>query len=180
MKTLFCSIFFLLMPFAVFAQDYDSFVLKYQSVQAGSDRIFLEYVLEQPRQHSIDTALKNGAIFKLQFDIEVSEKKFFRNKIVTTAALSYYLRYDPLTRQYTAMQESKTIARNADANFLLNLLLQHVTIDIPCKLAKESAYFIQTKVDLVQTNARTWFGSEMLIGPNKVIQPIEFSYEFVM
>lgn len=168
------------MPFVVWAQDYDSFVLKYQSVRAVSDRISLEYVLEQPQQHSIDTALKNGAIFKLQFEIEVLEKRFFRNKLVTTAALSYYLRYDPLTRQYTAMQESKTIARNADANFLLNLLLQHVTIEIPCILTKKNAYLVNTKVDLVQSNARNWFGSDMLIGPDKVIQPIEFSYEFVM
>lgn len=178
MKLLFCSIFLLLMPCYVHAQDYDSFVLKYQSVRAAENLVSLELVLEQPKQHNIDAALKNGAILKLVFDIEVLEKKFFRNKLATTASLSYYLRYDPLTRQFTAMQESKTIARNADADFLLNLLLQHIKIEIPCKLEQNVTYLVQTKVDLLQSNARSWFGTDMLIGPDKIIQPVEFEYEF--
>lgn len=180
MKLLFCSLFLLLLPFSAAAQDYDSFVLNYQSVQAKEDKLCLEFVLEQPKEHKIDVALKDGAILKLVFDIEIAEKKFLRNKMLTNASFAYYLRYDPLTRQYTAMQESKTIARNADASFLLNVLIQHVTVEIPCKLEKNIKYAVHTKVDLSQSNARTWLGTNMFVGPDKIIQPVEFEYEFTL
>lgn len=178
MKLFFCSLFLFLLPFSVLAQDYDAFVLNYQSVQAHSDKICVEFVFEQPKKHKIDTALKNGAILKLVFDMEVAEKKFLRSTTITTASFAYYLRYDPLTRQYTAMQESKTIARNSDANFLLNVLIQHVSVEIPCALHKNSKYVLRTLVDLSQSNARTWLGTNMLVGPDKIIQPLEFEYEF--
>lgn len=178
MKFICCIFFILILPVTSFAQEYDSFLLSYQQVRVEDGVLRLELVLEQPKEHKISAALKNGAILKLTVETQVFEKKFFRNKALTAGTLTYYLRYDPLTKQFNAMQEAKTIARNLDAEFLLNILIQHISIDIPYPFEANTDYLLKTKIDLVQSNAKNWLGQNMIFGPDKIIQPLEFDYEF--
>ena len=166
------------MPFALHAQDYDSFVLNYQSVQVLKDKIRFELVFEQPKKHKIANVLKKGAILKLIVDTELQQKKFLKNTVLSSHSLMYYLRYDPLTKQFTAMQDSNTIARNSDAEFLLNLLIKNIVFEIPCRIEKRKQYVLKTKIDLIQSNVQSWFGVAQLLEPDKVIQPLAFEYDF--
>lgn len=169
---------FFFLPMTSYAQDYDSFVLTYQSVQIFEKNIAVELVFEQPKQHKIEAVLKKGAILNLVIQTELAEKKFFRNKVITKHILNYYLRYDPLTRQFSAIQDAKTIARNADSVFLLDVIIKHIQYEIPCTLEKNVKYTLHTKIDLMQSNAKSWLAPVDFIEADKVIQPFEFDYDF--
>ena len=97
---------------------------------------------------------------------------------ITKHILNYYLRYDPLTRQFSAIQDAKTIARNADSVFLLDVIIKHIQYEIPCTLEKNAKYTLHTKIDLVQSNAKSWLAPVDFIEADKVIQPFEFDYDF--
>ncbi|MDE5680738.1 MAG: DUF4390 domain-containing protein [Mailhella sp.] len=179
MKVFFGYFFFFCLPFALHAQDYDSFVLNYQSVQVLEDKIRFELVFEQPKKHKIANVLKNGAILKLVVDTELQQKKFLKNTVLSSHSLMYYLRYDPLTKQFTAMRDSNTFARNADAEFLLNLLIKNIVFEIPFHAEKRKQYVLKTKIDLIRSNEQSWFGVVQLLEPDKIIQPLEFEYDFL-
>ncbi len=76
------------------------------------------------------------------------------------------------------MQDSNTIARNSDAEFLLNLLIKNIVFEIPCRIEKRKQYVLKTKIDLIQSNVQSWFGVAQLLEPDKVIQPLAFEYDF--
>lgn len=173
------SLFFLFfLPMAAHAQDFDSFVLSYQSVQVLEDKIAVELVFEQPKKHKIETALKNGAVLNLVIQTDLMQKRFFKDKFLTTHTLTYYLRYDPLTRQFSAIQDAKTIARNVDAVFLLDVIIKHIQFEIPYHLEKNTEYSLHTKIDLLHSGAKSWLSPVPLIEPDKIIQPFEFDYDF--
>lgn len=173
------SLFFIfVLPMVSFAQDYDSFVLTYQSVQVFDEKIAVELVFEQPKKHKIETVLKNGAILNLVIQTELAQKKFFRDKFITNHILVYYLRYDPLTRQFSAIQGAKTIARNADPVFLLDVIIKHIQFEIPYQTEKDTNYRLHTKIELVQSNTKSWLAPVDFIEADKVIQPFEFDYDF--
>lgn len=175
----FVSVFFIfILPFVSHAQEYDSFVLTYQSVHVLEESIAVELVFEQPKKHKFEAALKKGALLTLVIETELVQKNFFRNKLLTTHTLTYYLRYDPLTRQFSAIQDAKTIARNVDALFLLDVLIKHVNFEIPYQIEKNSAYRLHSKIDLVQANTQSWLSPVQFIGSEKIIQPFEFDYDF--
>ena len=178
MKFLTALFFIFVLPFAGYAQEYDSFVLTYQGVQVLEKSIAVELVFEQPKKHKLETSLKKGALLTLVVETELLQKNFFRNKLVTAHTLTYYLRYDPLTRQFSAIQDAKTIARNADANFLLDVIIKNINFEIPYQTEKKSAYRLHTKIDLVQANTQSWLSPVLLIGSEKIIQPFEFDYDF--
>lgn len=173
------SLFFIFaLPMVSFAQDYDSFVLTYQSVQVFEDNIAVELVFEQPKQHKVEAVLKKGAILNLVIQTELAQKKFFRDKVLTQHLLTYYLRYDPLTRQFSAIQDAKTIARNADPVFLLDVIIKHIQFEIPYQLEKNKKYTLHTKIDLMQSNTKSWLAPVDFIETDKIIQPFEFDYDF--
>lgn len=179
MKFIVGLFFLFVFPFVGYAQEYDSFVLTYQRVQVLDESIAVEFVFEQPKKHKFEAALKKGALLSLIVETELAQKKFFRNKLLTTHTLTYYLRYDPLTRQFSAIQDAKTIARNADASFLLDVLIKHINFEIPYQIEKKSAYKLHTKIDLVQANTQSWLSPVQFIGSEKIIQPFEFDYDFL-
>lgn len=173
------SLFFLfLLPAAGNAQDFDSFVLSYQSVQVLEDNIAVELIFEQPKKHKFETVLKKGALLNLVIQTDLLQKRFFKDKFLTTHTLTWYLRYDPLTRQFSAIQDAKTIARNADAVFLLDVIIKHIQFEIPWKIEKNTEYSLHIKIDLVQSNAKSWLSPVQMIESDKVIQPFEFDYDF--
>lgn len=178
MKFLASLILFFCLPFAVYAQEYDSFVLAYQSVQVFDENIAVEFVFEQPKKHKIEAVLKKGAILNLVLQTELKQKKFFRNSVIANHILNYYLRYDPLTRQFSAIQDAKNIARNADPVFLLDVIIKHIQFEIPCILEKDAKYTLHTKIDLVQSNTKSWLAPVDFIEADKIIQPFEFDYDF--
>lgn len=175
----FVGLFFLfLLPASGYAQDYDSFVLSYQSVQVSDDNIAVELIFEQPKKHKFETVLKKGAILNLVIQTDLVQKRFFKDKFLTTHTLTWYLRYDPLTRQFSAIQDAKTIARNTDAVFLLDVIIKHVQFEIPWHIEKNAKYSLHTKIDLVQSNAKSWLSPVQMIESDKIIQPFEFDYDF--
>lgn len=173
------SLFFIFfLPMEVYAQDFDSFVLSYQSVQVLEDKIAVELVFEQPKKHKIETVLKNGAMLTLIIQTDLVQKRFFKDKFLTTNTLSYYLRYDPLTRQFSAIQDAKTIARNSDGVFLLDVIIKHIQFEIPWHIEKNTKYSLHTKIDLVYSGAKSWLSPVQFIESDKIIQPFEFDYDF--
>lgn len=174
------SLFFIFFfPLVSYAQDFDSFVLSYQSVQVLDDKIAIELVFEQPQKHKFEAELKKGAMLTLVVQTDLAQKRFFKDKLLTTYTQTYYLRYDPLTRQFSAIQDSKTIARNADAVFLLDVIIKHIKYEIPYQIEKNTKYTLHTKIDLVHANTKSWLSPVPFIESDKIIQPFEFNYDFL-
>ncbi len=179
MKSLVLSFLFFFYANFVFASDFDSFILTYQSVQPVNNAINLELVLDKPKDNQIEKVLKKGIILKLSVNNFVYEKRLLLpSKLISQLELVYYLRYDPLTRQYTIMQEAQTIARNIDANFLLDVIIKNISISIPTKLIKNNDYTLTTKIQLSQSSNQPYIKNNLFFNSDNIIQPLEIVYDF--
>lgn len=179
MKLLVLSFLLFFQANIAFAEDFDSFILNYQSVKPINDSVNVELVLDKPHNSRIEQVLKQGIILKLSIDNEVYQKRMLLPaKLVSQLELIYYLRYDPLTRQYIIMQEAQTIAKNIDADFLLDVIIKHVNIVIPTKLEKGKEYKVLTKVQLLYSTNQPYVKNNLFFNSDKIIQPLDIVYDF--
>lgn len=179
MKSLVLSFLFIFYANFAHASDFDSFILNYQSVHPINNAINLELVLDKPTENQIQKVLKKGIILKLSVNNFVYEKRLLLPaKLISQLEIVYYFRYDPLTRQYTVMQEAQTIARNLDANFLLDIIIKHISISIPTKLIKNKEYQLITKIQLNPSSNQPYIKNNLFFNSDNIIQPLEIVYDF--
>ncbi len=179
MQKLITLLFFILFSFQAYASDYDAFILNFLRVNPQNNFINIEMALGAPTKNNVEQQLRNGQILKFIIDIAIShERTLLPAKEISRYSTEYYLRYDPLTRQYMVINEAKPSIRNTDANYLFKTLISNLNFKIPAMLSKNKHYIMNINVSIRQTTNQPWIQKNLFFLSDSIIQPATFKYEF--
>lgn len=172
-------LFLFLLPFKVYASDYDAFILNFLRVNPSYNEILVEMVLNVPVENNVENDLKNGKILKFSINITISqERSILPSKRICTHLTEYYLSYEPLTRQFMVLDDTKAFIKNADARYLLQTLINSLKLKIPATLEENKHYYMEINVSLTQSTNQDWVQKNIFFLSGDIIQPATFEYEF--
>lgn len=169
----------ILFAFPVLAKNYDAFILNFLRVNPMPEMVAVHMVLAIPSKHTMEQNLQKGSILK--FTILANLKKnrvILPAKNIQSKEISYYIKYDPLTRQYVILLEDKINLRGTDINHLFNTLIENITIEIPAKLIPESTYVLVLEVSIEHHTTASWMQKNLFLFLDTIIEPAIFEYEF--
>lgn len=179
MKKFILLLLLILFSFQAYASDYDAFILNFLRVTPSNNAVLVEMVLDVPLQNNIESNLKNGKILKFIIDTTISQKQsMFRSKIISESVAEYHIHYDPLTFQFLVIDNTKTVIKNTDLEYLLSTFIHNLQFKIPVTLENNHHYYMNINVSLTQKTAQSWLQTNFLFLSDKIVQPATFKYEF--
>lgn len=194
MQKILSILFFLLLPFQVFAADYDAFILNFLRVKPMDNKVHVDISLGSPKPIALEKALQEGQILKFSVEIELIRERFLRNKSLLTYTKDYYLQYEPLARQFMIRERQhnisrhhavedqeedwKIILRNTDPYYLLETLVNNLHYQIPITLEHDKQYQMIINTHIKQIVGKNWTQKSLFFLENDIIQPAQFEYKF--
>ena len=179
MRKFIITLFFLLFSFRVYASSYDAFILNFLRVNPSDNMIQIEMALDVPAENNIENNLKSGQVLKFVIAVNVSkERNLLPSKTISEHIIEYYLRYDPLTRQFMVINDEKPSIQNTDAHYLLETFIKNFKFQITTQLKKNERYNIDIDVNLSQSANQPWVQKNVFFLADDIIQPATFEYDF--
>lgn len=195
MQKIIIILFFLILPFRVFAADYDAFILNFLRVKPIENTLYIDMSLGSPKTVSLEKTLKEGQILKFSIEMELIRERLLRNKSILRYTKDYYLQYEPLSRQFMVQESDDSnnveynshknstnwniILRNTDSQYLLETLVNNLHFQIPINLDHNKPYIMQIRTNIKQVIAKNWAQKNLFFLESDIIQPAQFEYEFI-
>ncbi len=160
--------------------DYDAFIMNFLRVNPKEDSVAVQITLDVPADLAFfSERLKKGDT--LEFSIEARLKQgriIMHDKQVGAYQKSYYIQYDPLTKQYLILDNAKPILINVNATYLLRTFVQNLQFEIGVELIKDKQYELIIDVQLYQSTDKPWKEKNLFFVSKEIIQPATFNYNF--
>lgn len=155
----------------------DSFILNYLSVNPQENTTDIHLVVLAPQADAVEEALKKGLILKFNINFDIYEKRtFLTDKKISEKNIEYFLRYDPLTRQYMAIFNTQPPLRNANCAKLLQSLTKNIHTTIPVTYKKETEYALLISLEIEQHQHETWMKKNLFFVEQEIFPHFELEY----
>ncbi len=185
LKNIALGLVFLLLPSLIFcpkfAQASAFFHLSASGISIENKSVNVELYLTIARMDEVEKILKSGASIEISCNTNLLRKNpIFYDTSIEYQDITWFLRYDALTREFLLSYNDSLVQRNRDLKKLVDSIFFPLSLDLAhADLEARTAYTIDVELNLRQAKIPAWIEKTLFFWDWNLIST-RYSFDFTL